>query len=67
MGLLDSNYDYNTLYSDGGRNDWETDIMEAEWEDDMRMAEERKAREKMGFTEEDREIKEIEKIFGGEI
>lgn len=55
MGLFDSNRDFNTLYDKGGRNDWETDIMEAEWEDCEREMEQR-FRKKMGFTDEDEEL-----------
>ena len=59
MSLFGSNYNYNPLYSKGGRNDLETDIMEAEAIDDM-LAMEQKAdeeyRQKMGFTEKDEEL-----------
>lgn len=55
MGLLDSNYDFNPLYEGGGKNDLETDIMEAEWEDEERQME-KAYRRKMGFTEEDEEL-----------
>lgn len=67
MSLFDSNYDYNPLYAGGGRNDLETDIMEAESIDDM-LAQEQQAEEEyrrlMGFTEEDTEIAHLD-AFGG--
>lgn len=59
MGLFDSNYDYNPLYDGGGRNDLETDIMEAESIDQMLADEARiKSRERalMGFTDEDEDL-----------
>ena len=55
MGLFESNYDYNTLYDGGGKNNLDTDIMEAEWEDCEREME-KQYRKKMGFTEEDEEL-----------